>query len=70
MNIRFNQKAIDELGAEIARVTEVAFNRGVELAAGQPLDQAVETVSRELSKAGAEPNSQGVREELAKLGWK
>ncbi|PKQ30885.1 MAG: hypothetical protein CVT62_11770 [Actinobacteria bacterium HGW-Actinobacteria-2] len=70
MEIEFNQKAIDALGAEIAHATEIAFNRGLELAAGQPLDQAVDTVVRELAKAGVEPNAQGIRDELAKLGWK
>lgn len=42
-----DQKAIDALGDKIARATEVAFNRGLELASGQPLEQAVATMSRE-----------------------
>lgn len=70
MKINLNQKAMDALGAEIAQITEIAVNRGVQLADGQPLDEAVVTVSRELSKAGVEPNSDEIRTTLIELGWK
>lgn len=42
----------------------------MELADGQRLDQAVAAVSRGLSKAGVELNSDEIRTTLTELGWK
>jgi len=70
MEIEFNQDALTALGEEIAKSAEVPLNRGIQLAKGQPLEVAVQTVAGELANAGLEPNVDGLRQQLIDLGWK
>lgn len=65
----FNQKALDAIARQIANDTEVALNRGIQLAAGQPLTQAVQTVAAEMAGPGRQPNRDEIRQILIELGW-
>jgi hypothetical protein len=69
MKIKFKQGALNALGNQIAAQVEQAFNHGIKLAKGQPLDQAVRTVAQEMKSAGVDPNLDGIREKLTELGW-
>jgi len=69
MKIEINQGALDGLGQQVAAKAEAALNRGIQLAKGQPLDQAVRTVARQMEAVGLEPNLDGIRERLTELGW-
>ncbi len=69
MEIEFNENALADLGSQVAKATEEPLNRGIQLAKGQPLEVAVQTVAAELAAAGFEPNTVGVRQQLIDLGW-
>lgn len=70
MTVEFDESGMNELGAQIRAVTERALQRGVELAEGEPLEQAVETVAREMEEVGLSPVRSEIRAHLAERGWK
>lgn len=64
-----NQNTLDAIAQQIANETEAALNRGIHLAAGQPLAQAVQTVAAEMAGPGHQPNRDEIRQILVELGW-
>lgn len=67
--MEFNQNALEAVARQIANETEAALNRGIQLAAGQPLAQAVQTVAAEMARPGHQPNRDEIRHILVELGW-
>ena len=67
--MQFNQDARDAIAQGIASETETALNRGIQLAAGQPLAQAVQTVAAEMTQPGHQPDCDEIKQVLIELGW-
>jgi hypothetical protein len=70
MELKINQGELNRISDQIAKRAELAFNQGVEVAKGQPLDQAVRTVAQTMETNGVQPNFKGIRSKLVDLGWR
>ncbi|MCL2783912.1 MAG: hypothetical protein FWD55_00460 [Propionibacteriaceae bacterium] len=70
MELKINQTELDKIANQIAKRTEIALNQGIQAAEDQPLDQAVQTVAREMRSAGGDPDLGVIRSILIERGWK